>query len=107
MCHCRWNNTIKRWQTSIAKYEEVSAELLYCNGNEEYIEISEYTKSQITAYLNEMKELKYPAIRCVYHPELMNYNPLPGKHPYENYQMVDFLQALNRNRYLFAWDMGL
>lgn len=107
MCHCRWNNTVKRWQVSIAKYEDVTKEILYCNGNEEYIEISEYTKEQINEYFAEMRELKNPNIRCIYHPEIMHYNPLPGKPPYENYQMVDFLQALNRNRYLFAWEMGL
>lgn len=107
MCHCQWDNNVKRWKVSIAKYDDVIKEILYCNGKEEYVEVSEQTKAEITQYFNEMQELKYPPIRCVYHPELMNFNPLPGKPPFENYQMVDFLQALNRNRYLFAWDMGL
>ena len=45
--------------------------------------------------------------RMVYHSELMHFNALPGKHPYENYQMQDFINALSRNRFLFAWDVGL
>src|SRR5574344_510830 len=105
--HCRWNPELKRWQTSIAKFDDVKAELLYAQGKEEYIEISADTQAQIDSYLSNLKELKVSPVRCVYHSELMHFGPLEGKPPFENFQMHDLMQAINRNRYLFAWEMGL
>lgn len=105
--HCLWNNTIKQWQAPISRYEDISQELLFAGGKEEYLEITEQTKQQIEQYLNSLKELKFASERRVYNKDLMHFDALPGKHPFENYQRQDLIQALNRNRYVFNWDMGL
>lgn len=105
--YCSYNAAEKRWETSIAKYEDVAADLLYAGGYEEYLEISELTKQQIASYLDSIKELKYSTTRRVFNIDLMNYDALPGKAPFENFQRQDLIQALNRNRYLFNWEMGL
>ena len=71
------------------------------------LSVSELVKYQINQYESQLKELEMAKKRMVYHSELMHFNALPGKHPYENYQMQDFINALSRNRFLFAWDVGL
>src|SRR5574344_328211 len=101
---CRWNNSIKAWTASISDYDSIVKELTY---DGETLEISELTKRQIAQYKQSLCELEVSTQRRKIRLELMNYKPLQGKHPYEDFQLQDISRALNQNRFLFNWEMGL
>ena len=53
------------------------------------------------------QELIRTTVRRPFNQELMNFPPLVGKHPFEDFQRMDIQRALNQNRFIFNWEMGL
>lgn len=70
-------------------------------------DISEYDEKEAINYMESLKELKPSKMRRVFNLNLMKCPPLEGKHPNELYQKQDISRALNQNRFLFNWEMGL
>ena len=52
-------------------------------------------------------ELKRATVRRLFQPDLMKFPPLKGIPPFEEFQKIDIQRALNQNRFLFNWEMGL
>lgn len=100
----RWNPKTKFWNKSIADYEDLVQELNY---EGEVVEVSSLAKRDIDDYRNSLVELNVTKQRRLSRWDLLNFSPLKGKHPYENYQIEDCAKALSRNRFLFNWQMGL
>lgn len=72
-----------------------------------HTEVSELTRRQVAGYLESLKELKTPGFRIIPRWDCVNFPPLKGLPPNEDYQKVDIARAVNQNRFLFNWDMGL
>lgn len=101
---CRWDKNLKLWKKSIADYEDMVKEL---NFEGQAVEISELDKQKFKIYRKNLCELEITKTRIIPRWDLMNFPPLKGKHPFENYQYDDTAKALSRNRFLFNWEMGL
>lgn len=99
-----WNPTTKFWNKSISDLEDLENELLF---EGESVEISELTRKQVEEYRESLKELQICHERRTVNFDLLNFPPLQGKHPFENYQRQDLGRAILRNRFLFNWEMGL
>lgn len=100
----RFDKNTKLWYTNILNFDDIVTELNY---EGEVVEVSALTKKEIQDYKQELIELEVSKERRISRWDLMNFPPLKGKHPYENYQSEDLSRALTRNRFLFNWDMGL
>lgn len=102
--YCRWNPDMKAWTLHVTRYNDFLAELQTMG---EVADIDMLSQSQIEDYFKSLKELRFSGQRHSFHQELMNYPPLTGKHPYENFQLQDILRGINQNRFLYHHDMGL
>lgn len=101
---CTFNKTTKCFNALPADLDSIIDDLAV---DSIPIEISEFTRRQVLGYFESLKELKSAPFRVIPKWDLMNYPPLVGIHPNENYQKQDIARALNLNRFLFNWDMGL
>lgn len=99
-----WNPTTNFWNKSISDLEDLEKELLF---EGEAVEISELTRRQVEEYKERLTELQVSRERRTVNFDLLNFPPLQGKHPFENYQRQDLGRAILRNRFLFNWEMGL
>lgn len=100
----KWNPKTKFWNKSILDLDDLIREL---NFEGEAVEVSALTKQEVEEYKKNLQELEVCTARRPLNFELMNFMPLLGKHPYENYQRQDLSRAITRNRFLFNWEMGL
>lgn len=103
-CKCRWNPEIKSWWTPVGNYDSVISELQASGVSPE---VDGLTESNVQKFFSGMKELQTSNVRRRFDESLMNFPPLKGKDPYENYQLQDITRALNQNRFGFFWDPGL
>lgn len=100
----KWNPSTKFWNTNIVNFDDIVTELNY---EGEVVEVSALTKKDIQDYIDGLKELEISKERRILKLDLLNFPPLKGKPPFENYQSEDLGRALTRNRFLFNWEMGL
>lgn len=101
---CRFDPKTKSWTRPIPFFDDLEKELLYYDGD---VQVSELTRRQIAAYNQDKKELIVSKSRRRFKQELLKFAPLKGKEPFENYQIEDITKAINQNRFLFNWEMGL
>lgn len=101
---CSWNAKDKQWEKSIFDFDDLVAEFEY---EGETVQISELTKMKIQEFKDNLQELEVAKSRIRVNWDLMNFPPLKGIAPYENFQGEDILRALGRNRFLFNWSCGL
>lgn len=99
---CRWSPSLKRWTLNVSKFDNF---VQSCINFGDTPEISVYTEREIQKYYDNLKELK--TCRRFFKQELLNFPPLKGKHPYEDYQIQDIMRGLCQNRFLFHHEMGL
>lgn len=107
---CRYNPTFKAFVAPITSFSTLESELSYAlktDFDNEGLEISELTRRQVREYLSNLKELKLADSRRIVNWDLLKFPPLKGKAPNERYQSQDLSRALNQNRFLFNWEMGL
>lgn len=100
----KWDANIKRWTIPFNSIKQV---IEGANALGEDIEMSLYTERKYKEDMDSLKELRLLGGRRSFKEELMNFPPLPGKHPNEKFQLLDILRAINQNRFLFNWRMGL
>ena len=94
----------KLWNKSLPFLEQFIESL---NFNSIQYDISEYDLKAAREYNESLKEKVVSPIRRSINYNLMRMPPLEGKPPFENYQKQDILRAINQNRFLFNWEMGL
>ena len=99
---CRWNPTLKCWTLNVTKYDEFYKS---CVDFGEQPETDLLTETEIKNYFNNLKELR--VYRRCFKQDLLNFPPLAGKHPYEDFQLQDIMRGLCQNRFLFHHEMGL
>lgn len=100
----KWNKEKKLWEVApvaVKSLEEQATEM------GETVEMSMFTEKKYKEFLGSLKELRMLGGRRSFRQELMNFPPLEGKHPNEKFQLLDILRAINQNRFLFNWRMGL
>ncbi len=100
----RYNPEKKTWELSVMRIKELFDEL---NPLGISVDVSDEVKTAVRVYLRDLKQQKFSETKLEYIPNLMNFQPLKGKAPFENYQIEDTLKAMNTNRMLFKWDVGL
>lgn len=98
---CIFDKINNVWLVNISSYKSLINQI---SKIDEY-EIDKYSENKIAEYFNSLKELKIKR-RC-FNYSLLKYPPLKGKVPNENYQLEDLMRAINQNRFLFNWEMGL
>jgi superfamily II DNA or RNA helicase len=101
---CKFNPTKKVWTRPISLLKLFKADLAVRHID---FDISDYDERQAEEYLKSLVELKTSEYRRKVDFTHMNYPPLEGKHPNELYQKQDISRAINQNRFLFNWEMGL
>lgn len=99
---CRWNPTLKCWTLNVTKYNEFYKA---CVDFGDQPDVDLLTEQEIKDYFANLKELK--VYRRSFKQELLNFPPLKGKHPYEDYQLQDIMRGICQNRFLFHHEMGL
>lgn len=104
MIGCKFNRSSKVYEGVPADLDSIIADL-ECDNIP--TEVSELTRRQIAAYFQNLKELVPANARILPRWDCVNFPPLVGLHPNENYQRLDIARAVNQNRFLFNWDMGL
>ena len=101
---CVFNKTHKYYNALPADLDSIINDLAVDNIQ---VEISELTRRQIAGYFVYLKELKLQPFRVIPKWDLVKFPPLKGLPPNEDYQRQDIARAVNQNRFLFNWDMGL
>ena len=101
---CRWDANLKIWKKPIVDYKDIIKELNY---EGQAVELSALDKQNFENYISSLTELVISKERRMPRWDLMNFPPLKGKPPFENYQYEDTAKAITRNRFLFNWEMGL
>lgn len=97
----RYNAATRTWLAQPFKYENIKAKL------EELDTIEDKVIQEDLIKLNEGKpEQIIEPIRRIPDFTLMNYPPMIGKHPYENFQKDGIAKGINRSCYAYAWEMG-
>jgi len=100
----KWNEKTFVWKGKASLYKPLIESLTLLN---EPTTMSTKSLQNLDAYYKNVNRLVMPTTRRVFLPTLMSYPPLSGKHPFEKYQSIDIQRALNQNRFLFNWEMGL
>lgn len=100
----QFNPTKKVWTKPISLLKLIKADLDVRHID---YEISDYDEKLAQEYMDSLRELEPSRMRRTINFDIMKYRPLPGKAPYEKYQSQDISRAINQNRFLFNWEMGL
>ena len=99
--HCGWNNIEKAWTVSANRYTAV-----YDAFSDIDLLKQEFTAEELEKATVQDPELTVEPIRRIPDYSLLNYEPIVGKHPYENYQKEAITKGINRSRYAYFYDMG-
>ena len=99
--HCGWNNIEKTWTVSANRYTAV-----YDAFSDIDLLKQEFTAEELEKATVQDPELTVEPIRRIPDYSLLNYEPIVGKHPYENYQKEAITKGINRSRYAYFYDMG-
>lgn len=102
----RFDKTSKAWWMPIQLMSEQVYGTLKLFVND--IFYTDYDRELVRNYRNTLPtELKlFPAIEKIDYDSIVNWPPIKGKAPYENFQDEDIRKALRLNHYLFCWEMG-
>ena len=102
--HCEFNPAEKDWTVSTAKYELLREKL----ADIDVISISYLDEKRINAMMLEIgkQQIIFPE-RRLFKQNLLKKTPIIGLTPNEDFQKVDILKGISRNRYIFDLDMGL
>ena len=99
--HCGWNNIEKAWTISANRYTAA-----YDAFSDIDLLKQEFTAEELEKATVQDPELTVEPIRRIPDYGLLNYEPIVGKHPYENYQKEAITKGINRSRYAYFYDMG-
>ena len=99
--HCGWNDIEKAWTVSANRYAAV-----YDAFSDIDLLKQEFTAEELEKATVQDPELTVEPIRRIPDYGLLNYEPIVGKHPYENYQKEAITKGINRSRYAYFYDMG-
>lgn len=99
--HCGWNDIEKAWTVSANRYAAV-----YDAFSDIDLLKQEFTAEELEKATVQDPELTVESIRRIPDYSLLNYEPIVGKHPYENYQKEAITKGINRSRYAYFYDMG-
>lgn len=99
--HCGWNDIEKAWTVSANRYAAV-----YDAFSDIDLLKQEFTAEELEKATIQDPELTVEPIRRIPDYSLLNYEPIVGKHPYENYQKEAITKGINRSRYAYFYDMG-
>ena len=99
--HCGWNDIEKAWTISANRYTAV-----YDAFSDIDLLKQEFTAEELEKATVQDPELTVEPIRRIPDYSLLNYEPIIGKHPYENYQKEAITKGINRSRYAYFYDMG-
>ena len=99
--HCRWKDTEKSWVIPASRYFAA-----YEAFSEVDVLEQEFTESDLENATVRAPELEVEKTRRIPDYSLLNYEPIVGKHPYENYQREAITKGINRSRYAYFFDMG-
>ena len=99
--HCSWNDIEKAWTISANRYAAV-----YDAFSDIDLFKQEFTAEDLEKATVQDPELTVEPIRRIPDYSLLNYEPIVGKHPYENYQKEAITKGINRSRYAYFYDMG-
>ena len=99
--HCSWNDIEKAWTISANRYTAV-----YDAFSDIDLFKQEFTAEELEKATVQDPELTVEPIRRIPDYSLLNYEPIIGKHPYENYQKEAITKGINRSRYAYFYDMG-
>lgn len=98
----RFQSENKSWYAPAYKYDTIKDALGDIDIIEDKVDQNEYSNIIIG---NPEMELIIPQRDPDY--SLMNFPPMKGKHPYENFQDDGIKKCINRSRYAAFWQMGL
>ena len=108
-----WDPDAKRWYVPL---EAVDALIQQIDENVGDVSVKGWNCDRLEDFIDAAHALvkdKYPVelkrstVRRAFSPSLMAFQPLKGIGEYEDFQRVDIQRALNQNRFLFNWEMGL
>ena len=99
--HCRWNQATKSWVTSPFKLDELIEYFEELDTIEDTVD-----REQMASLTEGTPEQEILKTRRIPDYSLLNFPPMKGKHPYENFQHLGILTGITRSRYFYAWDMG-
>ena len=97
----RWDPDKKKWYGPAFKFNEVKEVL-----EEKDIVETSVTEDEIMEAVSGKPELEVEKVRRVPDFSLMNYPPMLGKHPNEDFQKDGIRRGINLSRFLFAWQQG-
>lgn len=98
---CRWNKETKSWIVPTYNFESLRNEL------EEIDEVENHITPEAFLEIDEGKPNQIiDSPRRIPDYNLMNFGPIQGKHPNENFQHNGIIQGINRSCYCYAWGMG-
>lgn len=100
---CHYKPARKYWEIPVIRYDRVLEALQ----DVDTIQISEADQRLIPALAIGEPEMHLAKSRLTFHGELLRWPPIPGKPPFEDFQLRDILRSINRNRYGLFLDMGL
>lgn len=66
----------------------------------------EVDQKKLSDIMSGPPEVSIERIERIPDYSLMNYPPMKGKHPYENFQAEGISKGINRSRYAYFWEMG-
>jgi len=97
---CHWEQALGIWTAPLPSFDTIQDAI----GELDTLEVAPEVLDPSQWYYNP--ELQRATIRNAFNLDHLRYPPLIGKPPYENFQKIDILRALNQNRFGFFWDMG-
>jgi len=97
----RYNDKIHQWIGPIYKLNDLKEKL-------EEIDIVKYhfTENELKAVKEDEPEQKYESERRIPDFSLMNFGPITGKSPNEDFQKKAIVKGINSNRYCYFYGMG-
>ncbi len=103
----KWNKDRVCWTLSLAKLNKLIDSLEEASFVDLNLHVQVGLKEKFEAFKKGLAEFHPSKKRVFWNQDLLNYPPMNGKHPNENFQRDTILRACNGNRFLFNWTMGL
>lgn len=98
---CRYNTALQEWITSAFRYQELKEILEDLDTIEDKVDLKE-----LEALDQGDPEQKIESIRRIPDYSLLNFPPITGKHPHENFQKQAISSCINKSRYACYFGMG-
>ena len=100
---CRFDPKRKDWVLPPHKYEKILDKI----EDLDTVDMTYFDEEKLKDILAPPPELKVSKERVMFRDDLLRYPPKQGKGEALNYQKIDILRAIQRNRYGLFLDMGL